>query len=485
MHQNWTSKRGLRTQVLAALSLPLLMTAGGARGQEVPGAQARLAQAGSEALHTGPIIPRVYSVINLAPDNSAAFLNEQGQAAVSSFVLSTTSFFDGDRLHDFGAPGETWLRGLNNRGTVTGLAYDNARPHRNQRAFRWTLGGGMRLLPGLRAQSFDINDRNEIVGYASDRLSSVMAVRWDADGRLRPLLPRPPSQSMAHAINSRGLAGGFADVAAEGPVQAVLWDPAGRQAGLGSLGGTYASADFVNERGEAAGQVFGGESEPARAFFWNPRSGMASLTSPDARNLYLSDLNDQGSIAGIVQARDATATDHSAFRWSRLRGLEWLAPGTGPGIVTDLTDLDNRNQMVGSVERLERQLPLAAAPAARNGRRRPGQLRAPFLQSRSVPDDAAGARFRGARHPRGRPLLRRRSRGAGQGWREHRARRRWRGNRRSGHRYGKGSATCQSTSSLSYACWPCWPRPACSAPVPARMAATTAGTAAGIILAPR
>ena len=346
MNQPSTPKRALRKQVLAALSVPLAMTSGGVACAQEPGAQT-----GGAQWRGGPVTPRVYSVINLAPDNLGAYLNEQGQAAFSSFVRSMNSYFDGDRLHDFASLDLTLIRGLNNRGTVTGLTNDDARPFSNVRAFSWTLAGGLRLLPGLGAFAYDINDRNQIVGSSSDRLTSTIAARWDADGRLRLLLPRPPSQSTAHAINNRGIAGGFADVAVEGPVQAVLWDPAGRQTALGSMGGTWASAGFLNERGDAAGQVYGGEDDPVRAFFWNARSGMASLASPDMRNLYVNDLNDQGNIAGIVQARNAPSTDHSAFRWSRARGLEWLTPRTGPGIVTDVTDLNNRNQMVGSVER--------------------------------------------------------------------------------------------------------------------------------------
>lgn len=346
MNQPCNRNRGLRKQILAALSAPAIAAASG-----LAGAQELGAQPGEDQFHIGPVTPRVYSIINLAPDGLGAYLNERGQAAFSSFVLSMNSYFDGDRVHDFASLDATLIRGLNNRGTVTGLTNDDARPFSNVRAFRWTLAGGLRLLPGLGAMAFDINDRNQVVGHSSDRLTSTIAARWDAAGRLQLLLPRPPSQSTAHAINNRGIVGGFADVAPEGPVQAVLWDPAGRQRALGSLGGTYASADLVNEAGEAAGQVFGGENDPARAFFWNVRSGMVSLASPDMRSLYLSDLNDGGNMAGIVQARNAPATDHSAFRWSRARGLEWLAPRTAPGIVTDVTDLNNRNQMVGSVER--------------------------------------------------------------------------------------------------------------------------------------
>ena len=342
MRNHQATSAALRRQVLAVLSAPLVMTAGGVAGATNQDAQANQAQ-----LRHEPVAPRVYSVINLGPDTLGAFLNERGQAAFSSFVYYTSSFFDGERTHELGSLDEILIRGLNNRGTVTGLTQDDALPFSNPRAFSWTLSRGLRLLPGLGAGPFDINDRDQIVGDGPEANTTGRAVRWDADGRLRPLGPTPPSQSSAHAINNRSIAGGFADVTVNGRVQAVLWDSAGKQIDLGSLGGTYASADFVNERGAAAGQVFGEENDPARAFFWSAGSGMVRLDPPGGGSLYPSDLNELGNIAGVVLDRAEPAVRRAAFRWSLGRGLVWLVPG--PGGTTDVTDINNRNQMVGSV----------------------------------------------------------------------------------------------------------------------------------------
>ena len=339
-----TKRPVLRRQVLAALSAPLIMAASSQSGAVDPEAQPDEAR----QRHL-PGAAQVYSVINVGPDELGAYLNERGQAAFSSFVYYNSSFFDGERVHELGSLDDILIRGLNNRGTITGVTHDDALPFSNPRAFSWTLAGGLRMLPGLGAFPSDINDSNQIVGQGPEANTTGRAVRWDADGRIRPLGPTPPSQSNAHAINNRGLAGGFADLTVNGRVQAVLWDAAGRQTGLGSLGGTYASVDLVNDRGEAAGQVFDEENEPGRSFFWSARSGMVPLTAAAPDWLSVSDLNEHGNVAGVVFDRADPAIRRAAFRWSLTRGLEWLAPPPGPGVTTDVTDLNNRNQMVGSV----------------------------------------------------------------------------------------------------------------------------------------
>lgn len=345
MRQDRNKKRPLRRQALAVLCAPFVFaSSAGVRAYDAGQASA---DPGTQVeQHRSPGSPQLYSIINLAPDGLGAFLNERGQAAFSSFIYRSNSFFDGDRTYALRSLDDTLIRGLNNRGMVIGLTEDDAEPISNVRAFTWTLASGTRLLPGLGAEAFGVNDRNQVVGRALEMDTTGRAVRWDPDGRVRPLGPRPPSQSNGRDINDRGLAGGFADVAG-GSVHAMLWDRAGRQTELGSLGGEYASADLVNERGQAAGQALDATNR-ALGFFWTARSGMIPLVPQRGGYLYISDLNDQGNIAGIVQSPDQPAVDHVAFRWSLSRGIEWLAP-TGPGIITDVTDLNNRNQMVGSV----------------------------------------------------------------------------------------------------------------------------------------
>lgn len=370
MDQRWIKNKTLRAQTLAVLLAPFVITASGATnamGQNTdmaPAAAATTAQAGpgtasreppvaegAVSKQLRPPIPRVYSVINLAPDGLGAFLNERGQAAFSSYVYMSNGFFDGDRLHNLPSLDTTLIQGLNNRGMVVGITHDDAEPISNVRAFSWTLARGLRLLPELGGAAFGVNDRNQLVGSIPEMNTTGRAVRWEPNGQARPLGPVPPLQSLARAINNRSVAGGFANVA-DGSVHAMLWDPAGRQTDLGTLRGQYSSADFVNERGQAAGQDFGATDDPMLSFFWSDRSGMVGLVPPGEGDLFVSDLNDQGRIAGIVQARDQPALVHAAYRWSLSGGFSWLAP-VGPGIITDVTDLNNWNQMVGSVERPE------------------------------------------------------------------------------------------------------------------------------------
>jgi hypothetical protein len=56
--------------------------------------------------------------------------------------------------------------GINNSGTVVGVAYNSADTSQ-QVGFQWTQATGMRTVPGCQSAS-DINDRGQIVGIALD-----------------------------------------------------------------------------------------------------------------------------------------------------------------------------------------------------------------------------------------------------------------------------------------------------------------------------
>ena len=329
----------LRKRRLAALIAPFALAASGiasGAGQSGAAATAVTAATGNQ-----------YSVINLDPEGGAfTLLNDKGQAAVGSFVFGTRRFFDGERLHDLGSlgGGYTVARGLNNRGVVVGESEDNSPPFGQLYAFKYTVAGGIRAIPHSEGGSaYDINDYNQVVGLLPFPGVSRRAVRWDQDGTVVYLGPLPLSGSEAYAINSHAFAGGFTDVAG-GDIHATVWDPAGRLTDLGGLGTSIAFTSFVNERNQAAGYAEPGTNETIAGFFWSARDGVVKTGALGAGRLVVA-LNNRGEIAGDTNVPGG----RGAYLWSRANGLRLLPHAAG--VETDVLDMNNNTQLVGSIQR--------------------------------------------------------------------------------------------------------------------------------------
>jgi uncharacterized membrane protein len=331
----------LRKRTLAALVAPFALGASGIAGAA--------GQGGTAAATATAATPTQYSVINLDPEGGGfPLLNENGQAAVSSFLFRTNRFFDGDRLHELGSLGGSFTvaRSLNNRGVVVGESQDNSPPFGEVYAFKYTVADGMRALPNSAGGSArDINDNNQVVGYVRIPGAAGRAVRWDPNGKVVNLGPLPLSGSEAHAINNQGFAGGFTDVAG-GDIHAAVWDPAGRQTDLGSLGASIAFTDFVNERNEVAGDAEPGGNENLTGFFWSARDGIVKTGALGAGRLVVA-LNDRGEIAGDTNVRGG----RGAYLWSRANGLRVLP--RGGAVETDVFDMNNNTQLVGRLLRAD------------------------------------------------------------------------------------------------------------------------------------
>jgi probable HAF family extracellular repeat protein len=329
----------LRRRTLAGLFVPFALMAGsmaGAAGQDDAASRSDTAPSSCGCL---------YSVINLDPDGLAAsYLNERGEAAVGSLFLGTNRFFDGERLIDV-VPTDssyTWIRGLNNRGVVTGESVRSGGATGPVSAFVWSAARGLRTLPGsIGGTARAINDNNQVVGFVQTTAPGVRrAVRWDPNGRIVNLGPVPLSGSEAYAINDNALAGGFADVA-NGDIHATLWDPAGRVTDLGTLGGGRGFIRFVNERSQAAGSSDNG-GDVEYPFFWSARDGLVTIPAP---NTVPAGLNERGEVIGFLD----NPTGSTAYLWSRARGLTVLPRGTA--LQSNVVGLNNHSVMVGSLQR--------------------------------------------------------------------------------------------------------------------------------------
>lgn len=334
MNQHSISKPAFRRKTLTALLVPLLAVVGGsaslATAETTTSVVAQSQAADVQAAHHANKRP-VYSVINIAAEGAPAFLNEKGQVAFSSFVFENAGFFDGDRLYDLGTVdgGAPTIFGLNNRGVAVGNTVES-------RSFTWTVAGGYRILPApVGSSARAINDRNQVAGAIYALGVSARAVRWDANGTIRPLGPLPFSLSEAHAINNRGLTGGFADTSDR--IYATLWNPAGRQLNLAPPGGNLAFTTLLNEQGDAAGYASDPASGSTQGFF---RSAGGPLVLTGARGIRPGDLNDRRELVGSTTNGDS----FFAYLWTPARGLVLLprpswARYTGAGAINERSEI--------------------------------------------------------------------------------------------------------------------------------------------------
>jgi hypothetical protein len=302
--------------------------------------------------------PPLYSVVNLGIPAGTAILNERGQVAFSNSNAANPihAFFDGKRRYDIIAPGGRYVnvRGLNDLGVVVG-DFDDAstQPPFNLRAFKWTVGGGIRALTGPgTATAIAINDRNQAVGSIHGSASYTRAIRWNPDGTQTNLGPIPASFSEATAINYSSVAVGVADVALDGS-HATVWDAAGSATDLGKFGGVESVADFVNANSQVVGRYFtqggglGGTN--TGGFFWSRQGGSVKIVAFGWNDLTIEALNDAGQVAGnrMYPPGDLTQTT-TPFIWCLQTGARLLPFGSAAN--SRVLALNNRAEMVGFIQ---------------------------------------------------------------------------------------------------------------------------------------
>lgn len=310
-------------------------------GLLVPAALALHASAASAAA------PLDYSVVNLGPDTGLTVLNQRGQAAFASWSPDgiVNGFFDGNRVHALGSLGGpyTEVKGLNNRGVVVGQSQDASLAYR---AFTWTVGGGMRALPGPNlADALAINELNQVAGAVRAQGFHTRANRWDSNGTLTSLGPAPARLSAARAINDSGVTVGDSEVALHDS-RAMVWDKVGTATDLGTFGGSQSTARQIN----ASGQVLGTYYKEGRGigFLWSRTGGMVRI-GPDAGDQNVSALNENGEVAGnnLIVDNDP-AYRYRPFIWSARQGMRSLPVAGAPD--ARVHALNKLREMVGYLE---------------------------------------------------------------------------------------------------------------------------------------
>lgn len=146
--------------------------------------------------------------------------------ALDGDTLSRPALWDPGQIHDLGTlPGdaEGLARAINNRGLIVG----NSGSFGARRAVTWDRAG-IHALPAVQDQmesrALAVNEQAIITGWWRDMAGNRHAVLFQGG----VIVPLPDdgvdAQTLAVAVNNRGVAAGFTQDEFDNPLRLVLWD---------------------------------------------------------------------------------------------------------------------------------------------------------------------------------------------------------------------------------------------------------------------
>ena len=212
-------------------------------------------------------------------------------------------------------------------GVVVGAALTDG----NWRAFRWTVAGGMQnlgTLGGNFSEAYSVSaNGSAVVGRSRNADGRVLAFRWTAAGGMQNLGTLGGSESAAYGISTDGnVVVGVASTG--GNWRAFRWTAGGGMQDLGTLLGFSSSeAHGVSADGSVVvGWARSGEQD--RAFRWTAAGGMQDLGTLGGKCL-----RDMISTCELGQTRGSAPTETPLCRGNPL----WLPPARRGAHVENLT----------------------------------------------------------------------------------------------------------------------------------------------------
>jgi probable HAF family extracellular repeat protein len=197
---------------------------------------------------------------------------------------------------------------------------------------------------------FDLNERGVAVGVPE---FGPLPFTWRPGEAPRPLaLPDGADGGFPIALNDRGDVAGRVTVPGPAPATRVVRWRDGRPRDLGDLGGGEATipdmaaggGSPINRRGDVVG-ASSTASGDHHAFLW--RDGhMTDLGTLGGPSSWATAVNDSGQVVGASLTAEGEA---HAFAWQDGRMVD-LTALAGGGQHTDVTDINDRGQVVGHVE---------------------------------------------------------------------------------------------------------------------------------------
>jgi probable HAF family extracellular repeat protein len=267
--------------------------------------------------------------INSFREVAGGFKRGNPQKHSQAFILTENGFEDipNDPGTDFSTSYD-----LNDRNEVVGAANTLTA----LRPFRYSRQQGspqlLTLLPGNTGGiAYAINDQGEAAGYSSGE-NGQQAVWWSRGNEVSLLPGLSESNSRALGINDNG------DIVGSSTTDfnhAVIWPNKGQVIDLGTLPGfTGSEALSISNNGNIAGSATGTQADPnfSRAVLWkwNKQTVLDLGALEEGGDSRATDVNDRGQVVG------ASSSGHggSAFIWTADEGMRDLNSLIGlPGIV--------------------------------------------------------------------------------------------------------------------------------------------------------
>ncbi|HEV8692521.1 MAG TPA: hypothetical protein VGQ91_19600 [Ideonella sp.] len=244
--------------------------------------------------------------------------------------------------------------GINDTGFVTGGSFTGAATH----AFlfdgvqTFDLGG----LPedgcgGCSLDSFgrDINNLNQVVGFAYTGTGDVRAILWDTTQGMQKIGTLGGVYSDAYGINNHGDIVGQSSL--EGGAQHAFVYRGGSMVDLGTLGGSHSVALGINE----ARQIVGCstlEGDSAQQAFIHQQGTMSALPSLGGNDACAFGINRNGWVVGYSSTEGSFTTRAVLWDGVTLINLNTqLDPVTGKNwMLTEARAINDQGQIVATGE---------------------------------------------------------------------------------------------------------------------------------------
>jgi probable HAF family extracellular repeat protein len=359
--------------LLAAVALPTRMLAQANAGEDAGGRNHAVHYTVSDLGTLGGSFSLAYGINEKGEIDG--FSTIPGDLAEHAFLLKDGALVD---LGTLGGLNSQTFAGLSNREKVVGSA-EIPTPDPNAEnfcgfftsatclPFLWQDGvmSPLKTLGGTNGQAADINEREEVAGYAETATADpgctapqtlqFRPVLWRKDDvETLPLFPGD-AEGAAFWINSQGEAVGASGPCAPydpryglplQPEHALLWRK-GKLVDLGSLGGAMNNAGFaINNFTEIAGASDLPSDTYQHAFLWR-RGVMRDLgvLPGDVVSAAVA-LNNRGQVVGV--SNDINGNSR-AFLWERgeLKDLNNYIPVGSPLYLVHSFGINDRGQIVG------------------------------------------------------------------------------------------------------------------------------------------
>ena len=318
------------------------------------------------ALLAAPALATSYSVTNLGILAGGGFTESLGLALSANGQVTGISqgstdphafrWTSGGGMQDVGTLGgngfldNSYGNGINSAGQVAGKSYYNTGfAGVVDRAFVWTPGSGMQMLPTLGGNSgvaYGINDSGQVVGVASNASGRDRPFLWTATGGIQDLgVLSGYNAGLANAINASGQVAGYSSLGnSAGTERAFRWTAAGGMQDLGVGNGSQAYG--ISASGAVVGYIVnvGGDAHP---FLWTAPSTVQTL--PDYGGLGLAyGINSSGLIVGQVETAPAAGTSVAAlWQGGSLIDLNTLLPASSGWVLEGAFAVNDAGQITG------------------------------------------------------------------------------------------------------------------------------------------